>query len=59
MLNTYYQIPIFVLTALKLKIKQCQLKKMTKKEEPLNLILGQPSKVKSFAFPVGMYQKDF
>ena len=50
MLNIYYQVPIFILTLLKWKIKQCQ----GKKEEPLNLNLAEPSEVKSLAFPVSL-----
>ena len=46
-----YQIPISVLTPLKLKIK---LSKMTKKEEPLNLNHAEPSEVKSIARPVSL-----
>ena len=49
MLNIYYQIPISVLTPTKLKIKRCKLKKVTKKEELLNLNLAEPSEMKSLA----------
>ena len=52
MLNMYYQVPIFALTLLKLKIKQCQLKKMTKKTELRNVILAEPRDVESLAFAV-------
>ena len=45
MLNIY-QISIFVLTLLKLKIKQCR--------EPLCLNHATPSEVKSPAFPVSL-----
>ena len=30
-------------------------KKVTKKEEPLNLNLAEPNEVKSLAFPVSLY----
>ena len=52
MLNIYYQIPISVLTPLKLKIKHCQQKKVTIKEEPINLNLAELSEVKRLAFPL-------
>ena len=45
MLNIYYQIPVFVLTPVKLKT----VSKVTKKKEPLNLNLAEPSKMKSLA----------
>ena len=51
MLNIY-QIPISVLTPLKLKIKRCQ--KLTKKEEPLNLNHTEPSEVRSLAFSLSL-----
>ena len=41
-----YQIPISVVTPLKLKIK---LSKMNNKEEPLNLSYVEPSEVKTLA----------
>ena len=52
MLNIHYQIAISVLTLLKLKIK---VSKVTKKEEPLNLNLAEPSEVKSLAFPFTLH----
>ena len=52
-LNIYYQIPISVLTPLKLKIKQCQLKMWIKKEE---LNLAEPSEVRSLDFPLSLCQ---
>lgn len=45
MLNTCYQILISVLSPLKLKIKQYQVK-ITKKKEPLNLMVAKPSQIK-------------
>ena len=45
MLNIYYQIPVSVLTLVKLKT----VLKVTKKEEPLNLNLAEPSERKSLA----------
>ena len=51
MLNIYYQVPISVLTPLKLKIK-VSTKKGTKKKQPLNLNPAESSQVKSLAFPV-------
>ena len=45
-LNIYYQVPIFVLTPVKLKNETVSTKKVTKKEEPLNLNLEEPSEVK-------------
>ena len=53
MLNIYYQVPISVLTPLKLKIK-VSTKQVTKKEQPLNLNLAESSEGKSFAFPVSL-----
>ena len=50
MLNIY-QIPISVLTPLKLKIK---MSKVAKNEEPHNLNQAEPSEVKSLAFPVSL-----
>ena len=52
MLNLYYQVPISLLTPLKLKIKQCQLKKLLKK--PPNLNFAESSEVKSLAFLVSL-----
>ena len=43
MLNIYYQIPVSVLTPVKLKT----VSKVTKKEKPLNLNLAEPSEMKS------------
>ena len=45
MLNIYYQIPVSVLTAVKLK----RVSKVTKKEEPLNLNFAEPSEIKNLA----------
>ena len=39
MLNIYYQVPISVLTPLKLKIKQCQLRKWLKRKNHSKQIL--------------------
>ena len=53
MQNLKYQIPISVLTPLKLKIKQSQ--KVTQKEEkPLNLNVAEPSEMKSLAFSISL-----
>ena len=46
MFNIYYEIHISVLTLLKLENERCQ------KEEPLNLILVEPSEVKILAYSV-------
>ena len=51
MLNIYYQIPVSVLTPVKLKA----VSKVTKKEEPLNLNLAQLSEMKRLAFPFCLY----
>ena len=59
MLNIYSQTPISLLTPLKLKLKQLQLKKMTKKKETLNLILSEPSEVKSIPFPVSFFNENY
>ena len=45
MLNIHYQLPISILTSLKLKFKQHQLKRSLKKE-PFNFNLVEPSEVK-------------
>ena len=45
MLNIYYQIPVSILTPVKLKI----VSKVTTNEEPLNLNLAEPSEMKSLA----------
>ena len=44
-LNTYYQIPVSVLTPIKLKT----VSKVFKRGEPLNLNLVEPSEMKSLA----------
>ena len=51
-----YQIPISVVTPLKLKIK---LSKMNKKEEPLNLSYVETSEVKTLACFVSLCQWKF
>ena len=48
---TIYQVPISVLTQLKLKIK---VSKMTKKQEALDLNRVEPIVVKSLACPVSL-----
>ena len=45
MLNICYQIPVSVLNPVKLKT----VLKVTKKEEPLNLNLAEPSEMKSLS----------
>ena len=45
MLNVYYQTPVCVVNPVKLKT----VSKVTKKEEPLNLNLAEPSEMKSLA----------
>ena len=50
LLNIYYNVPISLLTLLKLKIKHFQLKKMTKKEKLLDLNLTESSEVKNLDF---------
>ena len=55
MLNIYYQVPISVLTLLKLKINQCQLKN----EEPLNLNLEESSEVKTLHLPLVCVNENF
>ena len=49
MLNIWYQIHISVLTPLNFVDKE-----VTKKKEPLNLMLAEPSEVKSIAFPFSL-----
>ena len=50
LLNIYYNVPISLLTLLKLKIKHFQLKKITKKEKLLDLNLTESSEVKNLDF---------
>ena len=50
MLNTYYQIPVSVLTP----VKMTTVSKVVKNKEPLNLNLAEPSEMKSLAFPFSL-----
>ena len=51
---TCIRIHFSVRIPLKLKIKQCQIKKVTKKEESLNLMLAEPTEARSLAFLVSL-----
>ena len=61
MQNLIYQIPISVLTPLKLKIKQSKSDSkgrttqfQTKKEKTLNLNVAEPGEMKSLAFSISL-----
>ena len=55
MLNIYYQIyTYFCLYPVKIKNCTVSTKKVTKKEEPLNVNLAELNKVKSLAFLVSL-----